>query len=647
MRIHSVRIKNYRGFLDDTILLNGYTSLIGPNGAGKSTVLAALNIFFQEQNNATDVAVLTEEDFHNGDTKNPVEITVTFNDLSSLAKSELKHYVRHDELKISAVAVYDPALGKAPVQQFGIRQVYKKFTQFFDDDKSKASAEELKARFFEITKDVKDFPSIGSKPAKQVMIDALRAYEEKHPELCDPVPSSDLFYGATKGKGRIESFIQWIYIPAVKEVSDEAEETGNTALGKLLQRTVRKKVKFDDAIKLLREKTRDEYDQILEDQQNTLKEISESLAKKLAIFAHPDASVSIEWIQGSEKSVSINDPRAVIKAQEGIFKGKLVRFGHGLQRSFFLAILQELASLEGEETDAKEDRPTLILACEEPELYQHPPQARHLENVLRSLAEHGNQIIFTTHSPYFVSGETYEEIRLIRRDRASGKSYVRQTEFSKFAERIAKITGNKPEKPSVVRAKLYAGIRPEPAEMFFCQKLVLVEGIEDRAYLSAALKLNNQWDEVRRAGLHIIPAERKSYILQLLIIAQELEIPCFVVFDADGDVVKPEQRTLHESDNKNLISALGVTHDPFPKSTIWENNCAIWSNNIETEIKKDMGAEEWRKLKDEARKSFDPGASLNKNPLLIAETLRLAWEQGKGSAALVKLANHISKFSNT
>jgi len=46
--------------------------------------------------------------------------------------------------------------------------------------------------------------------------------------------------------------------------------------------------------------------------------------------------------------------------------------GHGLQRSYLLALLQELAGSEAP------NAPTLILGCEEPELYQHPPQARHL-----------------------------------------------------------------------------------------------------------------------------------------------------------------------------------------------------------------------------------------------------------------------------
>ena len=92
MEIRSVRIRNFRSFDDATFDLDAHTCLLGPNGAGKSAVLTALNVFFQEQSSATDVPSLSAEDFHYGNTKEPVEITVTFCDLSEQAKEELSHY---------------------------------------------------------------------------------------------------------------------------------------------------------------------------------------------------------------------------------------------------------------------------------------------------------------------------------------------------------------------------------------------------------------------------------------------------------------------------------------------------------------------------------------------------------------------------
>ena len=338
----------------------------------------------------------------------------------------------------------------------------------------------------------------------------------------------------------------------------------------------------------------------------------------------------------------VNRPRESQVQSVGI-----TRFGHGLQRSFLLAILQELASLEREtDGDKKGEQPTLIFACEEPELYQHPPQARHLASVFRSLTDAGNQIILTTHSTYFVSGESFEEIRLIRKDRESGKCYVRFTDFPRFAERVGKATGKKPDKPSVARAKLFAALRPEPSELFFCQRLVLVEGIEDRAYILATLHLDDKWEAIRRAGLHIIPTDGKSGILQLLAIAQELEIPCFVIFDADGDVTKDEHRAHHERDNKALLSALGLKMDAFPKVVNWGDHHAIWPLTLEAEVIAALGKSEWEALANKARQAIDPGASLKKNPVLIGELLSVAWQEGKKPKILAELATRLIKFAS-
>ena len=499
--------------------------------------------------------------------------------------------------------------------------------------------------FKDVTAGVEGFPEVGSKPNKQTMIASLRQYEEENQEKCQLVPSSDLFYGPTGGKHKFDEFMQWVYIPAVKEVSAEAEETGNTALGKLLQRTVRRSVNFDEELNELRKKTMVQYDSLLEKEQAVLKDISGRLADRLATYSHSNASLDVVWHQGSEKSVTINDPRATVKAQEGLFRGSLPRFGHGLQRSFLLAILQELALVETESgEEEKPSRPTLILACEEPELYQHPPQARHLNNVLRTLSQSGSQVLLTTHSPYFVSGEGFEEIRLIRKE-PSGSCSVQHTTFDKFSERIAQYTGERPNRPKAASAKLHTALQPERSEMFFCSKVILVEGLEDRAYITAALTLEDQWDELRRSGLHIIPANGKSNMLPLLAISQELSIPYFVIFDADSNAKPGEHKDKQEKDNRALLKALQIAEEPFPNKAIVGDAHAIWPVHIGAQVKAEIGEPIWSQLRNTARAAFDPGTSLAKNPLFIAETLRLAWEKGHKPNSLMALVERLSRFA--
>ena len=136
----------------------------------------------------------------------------------------------------------------------------------------------------------------------------------------------------------------------------------NSALGKLLARTVRSKTNFDETVKTLRVEMQRQYQVLLDDNQDVLNDISSALQTRISEWAHPDARLRLQWKQDPDKSVRVDEPWAHILAGEGDFEGELARFGHGLQRSYLLALLQELAAKDAT------GGPTLILACEEPEL---------------------------------------------------------------------------------------------------------------------------------------------------------------------------------------------------------------------------------------------------------------------------------------
>lgn len=137
----------------------------------------------------------------------------------------------------------------------------------------------------------------------------------------------------------------------------------------------------------------------------------------------------------------VEGPLARIIAGEGNFEGELPRFGHGLQRSYLLALLHELASSDDKAT------PRLILRCEEPELYQHPPQARQLATVLQDLSKANSQVIVSTHSPLFVSGEGFEDVRMVRKDTFQKRSTVTYMSYKDIADAVAAAAGEPPNKP--------------------------------------------------------------------------------------------------------------------------------------------------------------------------------------------------------
>ena len=132
MRIESVTVKNLRCIKEAVANLDAYTCLVGPNGAGKSTILHALNIFFRHVEDAsTDVVSLTREDFYLHDTTKPIEITVTFADLTKEAEEDFKGYVRQGKLIVSVMATFDGKSNRAEVKQFGQRLGMTAFKSFF------------------------------------------------------------------------------------------------------------------------------------------------------------------------------------------------------------------------------------------------------------------------------------------------------------------------------------------------------------------------------------------------------------------------------------------------------------------------------------------------------------------------------------
>ena len=233
MKIESVRIENFRSFKDETFFLDDYTCLVGPNGGGKSTVLCALNVFFREsENSSTDVVNLSAEDFHQKITDEPVRITVTFVDLNAQAQEDFKGYFRHGKLIISAVAKFNPGSNRADVKQFGQRLGMEEFRSFFEASEGGTPVAELRKLYGTLRESYKELPAAAPKDA---MLEALHDYEAAHEKQCVPIQSEDQFYGVSKGANRLANHVQWVYIPAVKDVTTEQSEGKATALGKLLQ----------------------------------------------------------------------------------------------------------------------------------------------------------------------------------------------------------------------------------------------------------------------------------------------------------------------------------------------------------------------------------------------------------------------------
>lgn len=636
MKISSIRIENFRAFKDETVEFGNYSCFVGPNGAGKSTILAALNVFFRQyKDSKTDLSKLSVDDFHHKNVDLPIKITVTFSSLSDEAKDDLSDYVRQGKLIVSAVAIYNPTLGRAEVKQYGNRLGIEEFRKYFDAAKQNSSAAELKSIYAELKS---HYPNLKNATTKAAMAEGLQEYEASNPTDCELIPSEDQFYGASKGTNRLARHLQWVFVPAVKDITEESHESKTSGLGQLLDRTIRSKVDFTEKVTHLRKSLSIDYQKMLDAQQSVLDDLSNSLEMKLKDWAHPAVTARVLWKQDSEKSIKVEEPWAYIEIGERGFEGELARFGHGMQRSFMLSLLQELTNSLGQ------DSSTLILAIEEPELYQHPPQARYLAEVLHDLALSGSQIMVCTHSALFIPGNDFETVRVVREKGTPPRSTVSRLSYKKLSKTLSD-AGQKLLKESGMLAKLYPSLCPSINEMFFCKVLILVEGIEDVAHIHTYMSLLDLMGDYRKFGCHIVPVGGKSEIIKPLAMAKQLKIPVYVVCDADTDTDREDHVVKHKKDNASIFSLLGRSEIlNWPNYNIWATDITMWKTNLTKLVQREKG-ENWKTHIDSAAAYYGQPGGLEKNPLAVSRALKEAWDAGEKSKSLIRLSKSIIKFA--
>jgi predicted ATP-dependent endonuclease of OLD family len=198
-------------------------------------------------------------------------------------------------------------------------------------------------------------------------------------------------------------------------------------------------------------------------------------------------------------------------------------------------------------------------------------------------------------------------------------------------------------------AKVEQVLRAELSELFFSPVIILVEGVEDAAYLRAYLTLTDQWHEYRRRGCHIVPTNGKSNMAYPLAIAKGLSLPVFTVFDADADETDPGKMATHKKDNTALLKLLADTDTPpMPEADSWFADHVVWQTNIGDVLAKEIGKDDWNTIRDKVRSDHDFNVkNLNKNTMFIGHAVAAAWEQGKKSTSLERLCKAILDFAKS
>jgi len=117
LKITKIHIKNYRSLEDITIYPRSILALIGSNNSGKSSVLNALELFFEASKE-----LINAECFHYKHTGEPIEIFLTFEQLSAWEKEQFGPWMEGDKLVVGRQI---PCMteGLYEIQTFAVKNV--------------------------------------------------------------------------------------------------------------------------------------------------------------------------------------------------------------------------------------------------------------------------------------------------------------------------------------------------------------------------------------------------------------------------------------------------------------------------------------------------------------------------------------------
>lgn len=645
MRVERMEIENFRSIENATVDFDRLTAIVGRNGAGKSAALNALSLFYSLS------AQVSEYDYFDCDTKRQIKIRVTFSNLSDRERREFSTYLVGGRLSVTKVISTGGSVYK------GVRLQVPEFSAI-RGMAFRAAQSELRELIVSGR-----YPGLSGSPKSSTdLTHLLDKFESENPSLLQSRESESQFLGPTNvGGGKLDNYTRFVRVPAVRDAADEVDRKG--AILQLIDVLILRSVNARPEVQALNEAIETKLREIYSRQNLTeLDGIARSVTKLLQRYA-PGTALDLDF--AAVEAPKVPAPQPLASLMEDQFKCPIGNSGHGLQRALIFALLERLAHVDmaterssssasakaAEGSPTEEAAPDLILAIEEPELFLHPSRERYLARTLRDLAltegKSNTQICYTTHSPFFVGLDRFDQIRLARKYPAEGTN-TRRTGYSSFSRQSA---STDLQKISVdVKSEFTADsftVRAAPImtsvvnEGFFADAVVVVEGISDVAALTTIQELTGQnWDE---KGVVVVPAVGKANIDRPVVVFRGFQIPTYFIFDGDADQTG-EKRQQAERLNRQLLRLAGAPEESFPRTQVHE----LWSafsSDIEAEFRQ-VDPEFFAGARAEIAREFGfPKVDRAlKNPETTALYVRRAYERGKLPPVLIDIVRKISEL---
>ena len=513
MKIKTLEIKNWRSIKELKVTAQDLMIIIGQNNHGKSNLLSAILFFFGEiKHQDLDFSQGSEELF----------IDIEFSELDEQDKKTFEKYITQQEtIKVRKVAY------------LGGSFEYKGWIQNCSEDYLKEeNAGNYTSR--ETANSLPFYPYLPStgRLSKQQIIEAQQKYIQSNIEnltFSYELEKTNFMGLKSVAKG---IFGEVYFLPAIKNAADDFASKDASIFSKLLGEVVETMSQYNkdwQGTKQQLAKLFSKFSKYIDGVENTerpkqLSDLENELSKEL-----------LSWNACFDIELNIPDIDSILKSNASVWindgtRTDIARKGHGLQRAVTIALIQliakrQLQSNQDSGTTNRKVSKSRYFIFEEPELYLHPQAQRSLFDSFVELSTSGNQVILCTHSSNLISIDKYKSIYIIKKENEQYGSKVTQCEEDLF-------DGNQKNEWN-----LSYWINPDRGELFFAEKVILVEGQTDKVILPAlADKLG-----VFKHSYTVIDCGSKQNIPLYIKLMNKFKIPYVSVYDKDHQENKSEQ----------------------------------------------------------------------------------------------------------
>ena len=559
MYISKLIIKNYKSIKDEIFLFNkGINILVGKNNAGKSNIVSALNEILGDKYNST-----------------AYEDKIFFTDGTSILEKNFKIIAEIDEIRNLDYSLLDNI--KKSTGLINITDYFNENEEKFesewlikDDDELKESYPELfnfrgtnllEWKKKEELKDIFDntkklwIYKYYNKDEDTNLYNIILKVEDTIESPFSPIIKKEKYYRMLYINPNIKATLMTsLLIPAFRTTETTLKITKWSWYGKLLQKKWNDscKTEHQEAIDKVSDELRKTIGNVFADLKN---DINNQLKKTLSLM---NVSIDISMLENKSEDYYKNIRLSVDDGIETPLENK----GSGLQSLIMIELFKFYCKIFNQSS---------LLILEEPELFLHPHAKRMLSDILIDfIGDDRNQIIITTHSEEFLHNVDIENINVIRKTSdGTKKSRISKENYGDGKE----------------LQKLKIELQHKNAEMFFAEKVILVEG-EEQIIIPEIIKKIYGKNILNNNDISIVKVGGKSYFSIYRKVLDDLNIKNYII--ADYDIINRELTPLLTEEEKRT---LGDIRTKIPQQLKTSSN-----------IKKETSSRDWESLVQEIEK---------------------------------------------